>query len=172
MVADAERGHVSTDRFERGDGSASAGVDVDVRGDAGASTPSPGAVVDMPAGTSCQFEPELESVRAARRFALDAARQWGVTPRELALVVGELATNAVVHGHTPFTVSLTVHERTVSIEVSDEDVAPVRRSAVSPEDQSGRGLLIVDRLATSWGIRPVAEDGKVVGKVVWAELDD
>jgi anti-sigma regulatory factor (Ser/Thr protein kinase) len=122
----------------------------------------------MPDGASCRFEPELHSVGAARRFALDTASRWGITPCDLALVVGELAANAVVHGHTPFTVTMQVHDKTVSIEVSDDGTSPVRHSAVRSEAQSGRGLLIVDRVATRWGIRPAAEGGKVV----WAELDD
>jgi anti-sigma regulatory factor (Ser/Thr protein kinase) len=125
-------------------------------------------VVSIPNGASCQFDPELRSVGAARRFALDIARQWGVAPNDLALVVGELAANAVVHGHTPFTVSLSVHGRRVSIEVCDERAGPVQACAVSSESQSGRGLVIVDRVATNWGIRQLSAGGKVV----WAELGD
>ena len=105
---------------------------------------------------------------AARRFAVDTVSRWGAAPHDIALVVGELAANAVVHGHTPFTVCLSRHGRTVSIEVVDEHAGPVRPSTVSREAQSGRGLVIVDRVATNWGSRPLSEGGKVV----WAELDD
>jgi anti-sigma regulatory factor (Ser/Thr protein kinase) len=125
-------------------------------------------VVSIPDGASCQFDPDVRSVGAARRFALDIAGQWGAASHDIALVVGELAANAVVHGHTPFTVSLSRHGRTISIEVFDEYAGPVRRSTVSLEAQSGRGLVIVDRVATNWGSRPLSEGGKVV----WAELDE
>jgi anti-sigma regulatory factor (Ser/Thr protein kinase) len=121
-----------------------------------------------PDAVSCQFDPELRSVGAARRFAVDTVSRWGAAPHDIALVVGELAANAVVHGHTPFTVCLSRHGRTVSIEVVDEHAGPVRPSTVSREAQSGRGLVIVDRVATNWGSRPLSEGGKVV----WAELDD
>jgi anti-sigma regulatory factor (Ser/Thr protein kinase) len=125
-------------------------------------------VVSIPDGASCQFDPEIRAVGAARRFAFEIARQWGAAPHDIVLVVSELAANAVVHGHTPFTVSLSRHGRTVSIEVFDEHAGPARRSTVSTEAQSGRGLVIVDRVATNWGSRPLSEGGKVV----WAELDD
>ena len=117
---------------------------------------------------SCRFAPELESLGAARRFARAAADRWGVDPTDVALIVGELAANAVIHGHTPFTVSLTHHDRRVSIEVTDENACSVQRHVVSPDSPTGRGLLIVERLASNWGIRPVPAGGKVV----WAELDD
>ena len=117
---------------------------------------------------TCRFAPDLASLGAARRFARAAAGRWGVDPTDVALIVGELAANAVVHGHTPFTVSLARHNHRVSIEVTDESASAVRRSAVSLDSQNGRGLLIVERLATAWGIRPAPTGGKVV----WAELDD
>lgn len=132
-----------------------------------ASPPSGESCLTGPDAASRQFDPELRSVGAARRFAADTVTRWGVSPHDLDLVVGELAANAVVHGHTPFTVSLCLRDRTVSIEVCDEDAGPVQRSAVSSEAQSGRGLVIVDRVATNWGIRPRSEGGKVV----WAEID-
>lgn len=125
-------------------------------------------MLTAPDAVSCQFDPDLRSVGAARRFVIDIVREWGVAPHDIALVVGELAANAVVHGHTRFTVSVSLHGRTVSIEVCDESAGPVRQSPASSEAQSGRGLVIVDRVATNWGIRPLSEGGKVV----WAEFDE
>jgi hypothetical protein len=51
----------------------------------------------------------------------------------------------------------------VTVEVVDHDRAhpPLLRDP-RPEDTSGRGLRIVDELATSWGSEPVADDAKRV----------
>lgn len=121
----------------------------------------------MPDEETCRFAPDLASLGAARRFARAAAERWGVDPTDVTLIVGELVANAVIHAQTAFTVSLTRHDRRVSIEVTDESACSVRHTAVSPDSQTGRGLLIVERLATDWGIRQVPAGGKVV----WAELD-
>jgi anti-sigma regulatory factor (Ser/Thr protein kinase) len=120
----------------------------------------------MPDEASRQFEPELQSVGDARRFAVEVAGRWGVAEGDIALVVGELAANAVRHGHTPFTVCLRRDQR-VAIEVSDLGATVVQGRPGAMEDQSGRGLQIVDRLASDWGIRPFPTGGKLV----WATLD-
>ena len=122
----------------------------------------------MPDEARGSFTPDPLSVSAARRFARETADAWGVNLDDVALIVGELAANAVVHGGTLFVVSIGRRDHTVSIEVSDEGGQAVHACVVSPEELSGRGLLIVDRIATAWGTRPTAGGGKVV----WAELDE
>jgi anti-sigma regulatory factor (Ser/Thr protein kinase) len=120
----------------------------------------------VPDDASCGFTAELASVGAARRFAQETTSRWGLDSRDVALVVGELAANAVVHGHTPFTVSLSSRDHTVSVEVRDGSSGRPRCGEVSLDAPSGRGLLIVDRLASEWGIRRICDGGKVV----WAEI--
>lgn len=83
-----------------------------------------------------------------------------------ALVVSELATNAVVHGKSAFTVSVSALAHTVRISVRDGDTAaPVPRDGPLV-DPRGRGLRIVDALSRDWGTTACYD-----GKVVWAELD-
>lgn len=83
-----------------------------------------------------------------------------------ALVVSELATNAIVHGKSAFTVSVSALARTVRISVRDGDTAaPVRRDGPLV-DPRGRGLRIVDAISRDWGTTACYD-----GKVVWAELD-
>jgi len=71
---------------------------------------------------------------------------------DLALVVSELATNAVVHGQGGIRLRLQVDAENVRGEVVDggSGFEHELREA-GPFATSGRGLLIVDRLTTRWG---------------------
>lgn len=93
--------------------------------------------------------------------------------RDVALIVAELAANAVTHGHVPgrdFEVRLTRTAARLHIEVSDtrSDAAPTapgsRPGGLTAE--AGRGLLIVEALAERWGVEARTPDP---GKTVWAE---
>ncbi|WP_409472468.1 ATP-binding protein [Streptomyces sp. HC307] len=89
-----------------------------------------------------------------------------------ALVVAELAANAVAHGRVKgrgFRVSLAVEAPdTLRIEVADPrgDRRPVSCHTASAIDETGRGLLLVDALTARWGSQPWPPSGKVV----WAEI--
>ena len=86
---------------------------------------------------------------------------------DVALVVSELATNAVVHARTPFTVSLQTFEKTLVLTVEDGSrEAPVLVSA-RVLDGGGRGMTIVAMLSREWG----ADRHPGGGKSVWAEFD-
>ncbi|MDX3385696.1 ATP-binding protein [Streptomyces niveiscabiei] len=90
---------------------------------------------------------------------------------ELTLVVDELITNAVTHGRVPGTtgrqVRLTISRDgdlfRVEVRDTQSDKMPELRKARDDEDR-GRGLALVDSLASTWGV--VSE---VIGKTVWAE---
>ncbi|MFF7736812.1 ATP-binding protein [Streptomyces sp. NPDC007984] len=85
------------------------------------------------------------------------------------LVVSELVTNAIVHtASTHIVCELLDDDDLVRIAVRDEGCAPGQPHAASrtrPEEEHGRGLLLVDALCHSWGAH---EDGP--GLLVWAEL--
>lgn len=110
------------------------------------------------------------SVPDARRFVRTTLRSW---EREdladaAALVVSELATNAVLHARTPFTVRLLLDGAgRLRLEVTDASQRRPDRRGHSPQASTGRGLAIVAELAAAWGV-DVAEGGKTV----WAELGD
>ncbi|GGV16212.1 hypothetical protein GCM10010293_09580 [Streptomyces griseoflavus] len=85
------------------------------------------------------------------------------------LVVSELVTNAIVHTASSHIVC-ELHEGgdLVRIAVRDEGCAPDRPRANTrqrPDDEHGRGLLLVDALCHSWGAH---EQGP--GLLVWADL--
>lgn len=105
--------------------------------------------------------------RAARHFVADTLRQWG-GPREggtlavdAAIVATELASNAVVHARSDFTVTVWRRLGAVRIAVRD-DVFPAAPLRPAP----GHGLGLVNSVATRWGVQSQAAGGKLV----WAEL--
>jgi len=80
------------------------------------------------------------------------------------IVTSELATNAVRHAQTPFRVAVAVQPGTIRLEV--EDGAGAQRIATEmASDHTGRGLLIVETVATAWGVEHRGEK-----KAVWVEL--
>ena len=93
---------------------------------------------------------------------LEEAQFSGDTDTVL-LLVSEVVTNAVRHAATPFELTISVTGPEVMIAVVDHDRAhhPQVRNP-RPQDTSGRGLRIVDELATSWGTELMAADAKRV----------
>ena len=117
-------------------------------------------------GSPQELPPESQSVGAARRLVRDHLAQHLSDERLDAalLVVSELASNAVSHAQTPFTVDVSLHDR-VRIEVSDRDATLPEAGSASPLDDHGRGLALVDALADRWGV-----EQRRGGKTVWCEL--
>jgi anti-sigma regulatory factor (Ser/Thr protein kinase) len=83
----------------------------------------------------------------------------------VALLVTELVTNAILHARTPLLLTLESHPGYVRICVDDQsDDRPTRRDYDS-DAVTGRGLALVEQLATSWGV-----DTTPSGKSVWCEV--
>jgi anti-sigma regulatory factor (Ser/Thr protein kinase) len=83
------------------------------------------------------------------------------------LLACELVTNAVVHTGGPVTLRVHGDPGLIRVEVADQgDTEPVMFD-VDDEAELGRGIFIINELATRWGSEP-ADDG---GKTVWFELD-
>lgn len=113
------------------------------------------------------FTPELSSLAAVRRFLANALAGWGDgdAVADAQLVVNELATNAIQHAASAFSVSVKVTGSEVQIRVWDASSSAPTPTVVGPTAIRGRGLILVTALATRWGVDPVPD-----GKVVWAEL--
>ncbi|MEU2055690.1 ATP-binding protein [Streptomyces bungoensis] len=107
----------------------------------------------------------------ARRLTRARLTGWSVcadTCDTAALVISELVTNAIVHTASSRVVcELHDHDDMLRIAVHDEGCAPgePHPSPQRPEEEHGRGLLLVDALCRSWGAQ---EHGP--GLLVWAEL--
>ncbi|MFF4666370.1 ATP-binding protein [Streptomyces sp. NPDC001282] len=119
------------------------------------------------------YAPHPHNVAFSRRRAGRLVAEWGYPElsSDAALLVSELATNALLHGTVPdrlFRVRLALLPGVLRIEVSNAcDERPAGPGArVGAGDEGGRGLLIVDRVADRWGA-----ESRVVGKTVFAELD-
>ena len=84
---------------------------------------------------------------------------------DVLLLVSELVTNAVLHARTEVHVAASVEPGRVLVSVADDDPehAPHRpeRGALAT---SGRGMWLVERLATAWGV-----EVQTTSKVVWFE---
>src|SRR3981081_2013087 len=84
------------------------------------------------------------------------------------LLVSELVTNAVRHarpGETVLALRLEITGTSVRIEVHDADPRWPQPSTPDGLEESGFGLMLVNALASKWGVTETA-----TGKAVWAEL--
>lgn len=101
---------------------------------------------------------------------MDVARQAGASSdaeRVAALLTTEAVTNAVVHGPPggQVDVEARVTDDRLHVEVSDESAdAPVLRTPGRTE-LSGRGVMLIDRLATDWGVERHGD-----AKTVWFDI--
>ncbi|MEU4042870.1 ATP-binding protein [Streptomyces antibioticus] len=139
----------------------------------------------QPAVTVRVFSQRLSATprgaRLARRLALTQLDAWGiphgtVVSDTVALLVAELAANAVTHGRVPgrdFELRLSLVPGSVRIEVTDTHTGgrPPGPGAVRPPGalaENGRGLVLVDALAARW---EVLDRQPPPGKTVRAEVD-
>jgi anti-sigma regulatory factor (Ser/Thr protein kinase) len=112
-----------------------------------------------------ELEPVVQAARRARELVTEACTRWDLPdltgPAHTA--VTELVNNAVVHAGTPMTVGLTVQGRELHIAVRDYSHRPPQVSQPTP--YGGRGLRLLEAVASGWGCTPL-DDGKVVWAVV------
>ena len=116
-----------------------------------------------------QLPHTTQSVRRARRTIaafLDPSEVPVAVVEDVLLLVSELVTNAVVHAGSPAVVKLDADVERIKVTVADRDGdGQPNVKEPDPSVPSGRGVLLVDRLAARWGVEP-----QVAGKVVWFEL--
>ncbi len=97
----------------------------------------------------------------------DVLTGWGLSCDDLPLLVSELATNAVLHARSDFQVSVVHSGPRVRVEVFDQNTRLPSFAVAPPDAYSGRGLMLLRRLATAWGV----ESHSDVGKTIWFELE-
>lgn len=113
------------------------------------------------------FRAQNESIATARRFAVGTARAWGYESMgdDVALLVSELVTNAVRHTDADGSLELLEMRAGMHVEVHDCSTEEPTLGRGGPGDESGRGIRLVQQLASAWGVI-----GRRDGKAVWFEL--
>ena len=86
------------------------------------------------------------------------------------ILTSELVTNAVRHGRPAVTLAVQLEPSALIVVVTDTgpELPPLVPRTPHPDSPTGRGLVIVDALATRWGVTP--QPGST-GKAVWFALD-
>jgi hypothetical protein len=117
---------------------------------------------------SAEFPAERDSPRRARRLVAAALWERGCDQAlvdDVALVLTELASNAVLHTRLSFSIS--AQERDSMLRVAVRDGIPL--DATKPNggliQRPAHGLDLIDAISTRWGVERAPG-----GKVVWAEL--
>jgi len=106
------------------------------------------------------------SVRAARHLVEEALAACPSEVRDTAvLLADEVTTNAVVHGGGWFLLQIDVAHDRLRVEVTDSSPGRPRVLRLTGEREHGRGMAIVDALASEWGTEHLGTH-----KVVWFEL--
>lgn len=126
-----------------------------------------GSTATLPTATAV-LVCEAAAAGEARRLVVAECLAAGLTQdaRDQAeLLVSEVVTNAVLHGRSAVHLRVLATPALLRVEVGDDNSR--RPSMVRPDAGAlgGRGMAIVDLLATRWGV----EEGGI-GKVVWFEI--
>ncbi len=112
---------------------------------------------------------DVTTPAAARRFVRTALESVDTDPAVIEtaeLLTDELVTNAIVHAHCKSYLFIRAAKGLVRVEVTDPDDRLPSMAAADTDALGGRGLVIVNGLASAWGVER-AVDG---GKTVWFEL--
>jgi two-component sensor histidine kinase len=100
-------------------------------------------------------------------LARRALHEWRVedVSDPVVLVVSELVTNALVHGHGRAWLEIRRNHAGIRVMVTDSTSPLPQARQLDPEATSGRGLRLVQALTHSWGTEP-----SPCGKTVWAQV--
>jgi serine/threonine-protein kinase RsbW len=115
--------------------------------------------------------PVPQAAGIARDATRDALESWGLSQvaDDAILLVSELVGNAVRHAlqdGSDLELGLAVSGTVLRIEVCDADPQSPQPRTPAEFDDSGFGFVLVQELASQWGVTQVGH-----GKAVWAELN-
>jgi sigma-B regulation protein RsbU (phosphoserine phosphatase) len=116
------------------------------------------------------FPGTTATVSDARLFVRQALGELHATGAgdDAAMLVSELATNAVIHAHTSYTVDVVRDGATIRVRVHDGSAAIPQRRRYDPGATTGRGLRLVASIASTWGVE-LEESGKSIWFTLPAE---
>ncbi|MFB7935413.1 ATP-binding protein [Streptomyces sp. NPDC056039] len=112
----------------------------------------------------------VDAVPSARRRVIALAQDLGLPLSDqmlenVELLASEVIANAILHTDAPCDVAVTRTEERLRVEVTDTEPSLPSAGKAGPDDESGRGLLLVNALADAWGTRP-----EPTGKTTWFEI--
>ncbi|MCU7823592.1 ATP-binding protein [Kitasatospora sp. DSM 101779] len=130
---------------------------------------SPTNTASFPVPHEWNVEPDFSAVPAARRSILEIARFWKIplsddALRDVELCASEVLANAIEHTGQRCRVKVRWTGERLRVEVADASLRLPDSGAAPDPITGGRGLLLVENLAHSWGWYPQG-----AGKVVWFE---
>lgn len=111
---------------------------------------------------------DARSVAVARHFVTAQLDSWGIESDcsyGAELMVSELVSNAVLHARTDVEILVDRVADGVRIGVIDRSRRALLRKRHSLGSATGRGLMLVDQLSSSWGVQ-----NRRRGKLVWFEV--
>jgi len=112
----------------------------------------------------------LTAPATARRILTEVCEELPRDALEIArLLVSELVGNAVRHGSGEVQLTVRYDDHQLHIRVRDEAPGSPRPVARGDDEVGGRGLAILEALATEWGVDAHGPDGRS-GKTVWFSL--
>jgi anti-sigma regulatory factor (Ser/Thr protein kinase) len=138
------------------------------------STPVQAASVSHPC-YSQTFACKPETAEIGRRLVRDALSVWHLDDLAdpAALIISELIANAARHTSCHSIRLVVGRPSTTRVRIGVVDRAPSRLPVLSPaddDDESGRGLLLIDAVADRWGYDLRGTGKRPWGKEIWAEL--
>jgi anti-sigma regulatory factor (Ser/Thr protein kinase) len=116
-----------------------------------------------------RLERDSQDLVRARRLVTEHLRQLGHEELvdDAVLAVCELATNALIHTEGSVELRVSGVPGLVHIAVEDDSPIPPVAGVLDESALCGRGLVLLSRLTTRWGVTPRDEGGKRV----WFELE-
>lgn len=115
-----------------------------------------------------RLAPAPGSVSAARELVAQACHAWQLPELcgdDAALIISELADNAVEHARTDFVTTVSLDGAALHLAVRDGAAAYPRLGDAVRMSERGRGLRVIHAVAVAWGAMPARR-----GKVVWATV--
>ncbi len=111
---------------------------------------------------------DVEAAARSREFLRTAlcSPHHGTALEDAELLVSELVTNGIRYAAPPIVLRVEC-ESQESLRILVRDGSPLlpRLNHAEPEDESGRGLFLVDYISDEWGAEPTPD-----GKVTWFRL--
>lgn len=113
------------------------------------------------------FSRATTSPAEARRFVAATLDNWQEQHLmdTVQLLISELVTNVIVHTTAAPDVRVSLYPSHLHVAVVDSSPVPVTPRSPSDEAVSGRGLQLVEALASAWGTTQIDR-----GKVVWFDV--